>query len=96
MKLFTDPAAGSAGLTALRYFRAPTQWLLDGSVFKSFKLGFIPGEQGELQSRFEFFNTFNHPNFGSPTSNITSGNFGIISPPSSGQRIIQVALKILF
>lgn len=96
IKLFTDPPAGSAGQTAQRYFRSPTQWVLDGSVFKSFRLRFIPGEQGELQSRFEFFNAFNHTNFGSPTSTITSGSFGIISPPTSGQRIIQVALKILF
>jgi hypothetical protein len=96
IKLFTDPPAGSAGQTAQRYFRSSSLWVFDGSIFKSFRLRFIPGEQGALQSRFEFFNMFNHPRFGSPTSNITSGDFGIISPPSSNQRIIQVALKLLF
>jgi len=96
VKLFTDPPAGSAGLTAQRYFRAPTLWVFDGSIFKSFRLGFLPGEQGALQSRFEFFNMFNHTRFGSPTSDITSGSFGVISPPTGNQRIVQVALKILF
>ncbi len=93
---FTDPPAGSAGQLAQNYFRSPRQWVTDGSMFKSFRLKFIPGEQGELQSRFEFFNVFNHTRFGSPTSNLTSGSFGIISAPGSNYRIIQVALKLLF
>ena len=96
IRMFTDPVAGSPGGTAQRYFRASGNWVLDGSVFKSFRLGFIPGEQGELQTRFEFFNALNHTNFGSPTSNITSGTFGVITAPTSGQRIIQVAMKFLF
>ena len=57
------------------------------------------GEQGELQTRFEFFNALNHTNFdGLSTANatITSGTFGVLTPPTTGQRIIQVALKILF
>ncbi|MBM3790417.1 MAG: hypothetical protein FJW35_08715, partial [Acidobacteria bacterium] len=40
-KLFTQPAAGSAGLTAQRYFRNSNFALFDGSVFKQFRLGFI-------------------------------------------------------
>lgn len=95
VKLFRDPPTGSAGQLAQRYFRAPGQWVVDSSVFKVFRLGFL-GEQAELQSRFEFFNAFNNTNFGSPTGNITSGEFGIISAPTSGQRIIQVALKFVF
>jgi hypothetical protein len=96
MKLFTDPVAGSAGQLAQNFFRGSRTWVLDGSIFKSFRLHRLLGEQGELQSRCEFFNTFNHPRFGNPTSDITSGNFGIISPPSGNARIIQAALKILF
>lgn len=96
VKLFKDPPAGSAGQLAQRYFQAPSLWVFDGSIFKSFPMKFLPGEQGALQSRFEFFNMFNHTRFGSPTSDITSGSFGIISPPTENQRIIQVALKIIF
>jgi hypothetical protein len=96
IKLFTDPPAGSAGQLAQNFFRSPTVWVLDGSIFKSFRLSRFLGEQGELQSRFEFFNVFNNTRFGSPSSTITSGNFGIISPPTGNARIIQAALKILF
>lgn len=95
-KQFTDPAAGSPGALAQRYFRASPRWVTDGSVFKEFRLGFIPGEQGKLQSRFEFFNVFNATRFGNPTSRIDSGSFGTIAAPTANQRIIQVALKILF
>jgi hypothetical protein len=96
IKLFTDPVAGSAGYLAQNFFRGSRTWVLDGSIFKSFRLHRLLGEQGELQTRFEFFNAFNHTRFGNPTSNLTDGNFGIISPPTGNARIIQGALKILF
>ncbi len=98
IKLFSDPAPGSPGGTAQRYFRGPHRWVADGSVFKSFPLHQI-NEQGELQTRFEFFNAFNHTNFAPlSTANamITSGTFGVLTPPTTGQRIIQIALKVLF
>jgi hypothetical protein len=93
---FTDPAPGSAGGTAMRYFRGPNNWVLDGSIFKSFRLG---EDQRQLQTRFEFFNFFNHTNFSSPgtsSTTLTSGSFGTLTPPTTGQRIIQLALKLLF
>jgi hypothetical protein len=100
IKLFKDPPAGSPGSTALRYFRSPSNWVLDGSVFKSFRLNAFMGEQSELQTRFEFFNAFNHVYFGAPSnanSSITSGSFAVVTPPNSYQpRIVQVALKLLF
>jgi hypothetical protein len=93
--------AGSAGGTAQRWFRASSQWNVDGSVFKSFPLHFL-GEQSALQSRFEFVNAFNHTNFGSlSTSNASLSSpstFGVLTPPTSGDpyRIIVIALKLVF
>lgn len=58
--------------------------------------GSFPGEQGALQSRFEFINAFNHTRFGSPTLTLTSSSFGQISAPTGNYRIIQIALKALF
>lgn len=95
MKMFSQPAAGSAGLTAQYYFRSPSNWVADGSVFKVFRLPFL-GEQGALQSRFEFINAFNHTRFGNPTLTLTSSSFGQISAPTANFRIIQMALKVLF
>jgi len=49
--------------------------------------------------RFEFFNTFNKALFGYPNTNITSGDFGVISllhPSNPNPRIAQVALKVHF
>ena len=99
INMFKYPVAGSPGGTAQRLFRSPSRWVLDGSMFKSFPMHGLFGEQGELQTRFEFFNALNHTNFdGLSTANatLTSGTFGVLTPPTTGQRIIQVALKILF
>jgi hypothetical protein len=90
-----QPAPGSAGQTAQYYFRGPSNWVADGSIFKVFKLPFL-GEQGSLQSRFEFNNAFNHPRFGSPTMTLTSSSLGQISAPTSNFRIILIALKLIF
>jgi len=98
VKLFTDPAAGTAGYTAQRYFRTPNYWVADGSVFKNFALSRFLGEQGSLQARFEFVNAFNHANFAAPNNTVTSGQLGVISATRTGTspRIIQVALKVYF
>ncbi len=37
---------------------------------------FALSERFRLQSRAEFFNIFNHPNFGSPVNYLTSPQFG--------------------
>jgi len=94
--LFTQPATGSAGGLAQRYFIGPNFIVFDGSVFKSFPLTKLIGEQGRLDLRFEFFNLFNHANFGDPNTNITNANFGVISGTRGDPRIAQVALKLLF
>ena len=78
--------------------------LVDLSLFKQFKFT----ERWQLQFRAEFFNAFNHPNFGNPNSNISSpGGFGkvsntlapILGNDSGGPgdpREIQLALKLYF
>jgi len=98
VRLFTDPEAGSAGQTAQRYFRTASFWVMDSSVFKNFALNRFLGEQGQLQARFEFFNTFNNVNFAAPNAVVTSGQLGVVSAALAGTnpRIIQIALKVLF
>jgi Carboxypeptidase regulatory-like domain len=66
-------------------FRGPSYFNTDFAIMKNTK---IPGwEKGELGIGFQFFNFFNHPNFGLPDNNLSDPGFGRIfymeSPPTS-------------
>jgi hypothetical protein len=101
---FAQPANGSFGTCAPRKFHGPGIQMVDLSLFKQFKFT----ERWQLQFRAEFFNTFNHPNFGNPSADISSpGSFGrvsntlapILGTDSGGPgdpREIQFALKLYF
>jgi hypothetical protein len=53
-------------------------------------------ERVSLQFRGEFFNAFNHAQFGSPNNALNSGNFGVITSLGQPPREIQFGLKLLF
>jgi len=65
----TGPVQGNLGRNALRGF-GTTQ--VDLTVRRQFKLH----ERLALQARADFFNIFNHPNFGSPINYLSSPLFG--------------------
>ncbi|HVM75738.1 MAG TPA: TonB-dependent receptor [Candidatus Saccharimonadales bacterium] len=65
----TGPVQGNLGRNALRGFGA-TQ--IDLTLRRQFRLR----ERLSLQARADFFNLFNHPNFGPPTNYLTSPLFG--------------------
>ena len=72
---------------------APPFKNLDFITFKDFSLT----ERFTLQFRGEFFNIFNHANFGVPDNTVTDANFGKITTTATGSpRQIQFALKLLF
>jgi hypothetical protein len=50
-------------------------------------------ERYRVQFRWEMFNAFNHPNFGLPSSSVTSSNFGQITGLALAPRIMQGDLK---
>jgi len=68
---FTIPASGQGdlGRNALRGFGA-TQW--DITLRRQFRFT----ERASLQTRADFFNILNHPNFGSPINYLSSPQFG--------------------
>ena len=52
-------------------------------------------ETATIQFRTEFFNLFNHPNFGLPDNFVGSPSFGRLISADSPRRI-QFGLKLLF
>src|SRR5258708_18183100 len=67
---------------------------LDFSLFKNFKIR----EQMKLQMRGEFFNIFNHPNYGQPGTQLGSATFGTITSLAGNatMRQTQLGLKLLW
>jgi Carboxypeptidase regulatory-like domain len=64
----------------------------DFSVIKDFLLH---REMG-LNFRAEFFNLFNHPEFGMPINDINADGFGAVNSTVNNPRLIQLALKLSF
>jgi hypothetical protein len=70
----------------------------DFSVVKNTKIK----ERFNLQFRSEFFDIFNHPNFGNPGNTVTASSFGLITSTRfpagdfGSAREIQFALKLIF
>ena len=73
----------------------PGQFNFDFSVIKNFPVKW-PSDQGNIQFRSEFFNIFNHPQFGDPDSGQNDPSFGQITTTVVNPRIIQFALKFSF
>jgi hypothetical protein len=67
------------------------------SLVKTTKVGGL-NENATLVFRSEFFNTFNHPQFGpNPSSNaVSSSSFGLINTTAVNPRLVQFALKYVF
>jgi hypothetical protein len=80
---------------------------IDLALHKRFPLPY--SDQHVVQFRLEAFNVFNHPSWGAPTRDITSGagfpgapsnaarqGFGVISSTAIPMRQLQMALKYSF
>ncbi len=65
---FAVPAAGTFGNAPRNTARGPGAWQIDLGVAKSVALG----ERMHLEFRSEFFNIFNHPQYGLPQSTFGS------------------------
>jgi carboxypeptidase family protein len=69
---FTPPPTGQQGDFGRNVLRGFGAWQADFALQRQFHLT----ERLALRFRAEFFNIFNHPNFGSPTNTLTSPLFG--------------------
>lgn len=90
---FTTNAPGTFGNTGKNIFKGPAVNSTDLGLIKNWKLV----ENYQLQFRWEMFNAFNHPNFGTPGGTVGWSNYGKIQslgfiPP----RVMQAGLKFSF
>ena len=65
----------------------------DISLIKQFAL---PRKDMGLNFRAEFFNLFNHPQYGMPVSDINEAGFGAVNSTVNNPRLVQLALKLTF
>jgi len=91
---FVVPQQYQFGNTGRNVLRAPGIQDVDFGLHRSFR---IPvGETTRLNFRAEAFNAFNHPQFGKPGSTLGNSQFGVISGTSIDNRIVQLALRLVF
>jgi len=70
---FTPPPTGQQGDFGRNVLRGFGAWQADVAFQRQFQLT----EKVRLHFRGEFFNLFNHPNFGPPDNNLTDALFGL-------------------
>ncbi|MGB8580897.1 MAG: carboxypeptidase-like regulatory domain-containing protein, partial [Candidatus Sulfotelmatobacter sp.] len=92
---FVQAPAGKLGDASRTPLYGPDFVNTDFSAIKHFLLPYR--ESLRLDFRAEFFNLFNHAQFGLPGADIsTSSTFGIINTSVNNPRVIQFALKLYF
>jgi hypothetical protein len=90
---FSQPAAGELGNTGRNYFNGPGGWNVDFALLKRTTIK----ENWNLELRFEFFNVFNHANFGFPTAIANSTTFGRVRDSIVNEsRKVRIGAKINF
>ena len=96
-RVLRQPTGVRFGNTGRNQFRGPGGWTLDLSVFRSFLWAAPAGSSARVQGD----NIFNHPVFGNPSANTTSGTFGQITGIGQGggsyiERQFQVGVRFTF
>jgi hypothetical protein len=70
---FTNPPDGTQGNLGRDVVRGFGAWQQDFAIRRQFQFG----DRVNLQLRVEFFNLFNHPNFGNPVASLSDPLFGL-------------------
>ena len=90
---FVAPAGGKLGNASRVPVVGPDFVNTDFSVIKQFAL---PWENMGLNFRAEFFNLFNHAQFGMPVNDISAPGFGSVNSTVNNPRLVQFGLKLTF
>jgi hypothetical protein len=95
---FSQPADGELGNANRTPLSGPNFVNTDFSIIKHF----VPREGMRLDFRTEFFNLFNHPQFGAPGGNgygadfASPSTFATVNYTVNNPRLVQFALKLAF
>jgi hypothetical protein len=95
---FSQPSAGELGNANRTPLSGPDFVNTDFSVIKHF----VPREGMRIDFRAEFFNLFNHPQFGAPGGNgygadfASPSTFSNINYTVNNPRLVQFGLKLAF
>jgi hypothetical protein len=89
---FVAPPVGQLGNASRVPAIGPDFVNTDFSVIKQFPL---PREMG-LNFRAEFFNLFNHTQYGLPVNDVSASGFGAVNSTVNNPRLVQLALKLSF
>jgi len=94
---FSQPAAGQIGNANRTPLSGPDFVNTDFSIIKHF----VPREGWRVDFRTEFFNLFNHPQFGAPGGNgsgadFNSPTFAVVNYTVNNPRLVQFGLKLAF
>jgi len=95
---FAQPAAGKLGNANRTPLSGPDFVNTDFSIIKHF----VPREGMRVDFRTEFFNLFNHPQFGAPGGNgygadfASPSTFAVVNYTVNNPRLVQFALKLAF
>ena len=92
---FVAPPAGELGDAARVPVVGPDFVNSDFSLIKDFPLAWDDHKAG-LNFRAEFFNLFNHPQYGMPVSDINAEGFGSVNSTVNNPRLVQLAMKLTF
>jgi hypothetical protein len=90
---FVAPSPGTLGDASRVPVTGPGFVNTDFSVIKQFAL---PWENMGLNFRAEFFNLFNHAQFGMPVNDVSAAGFGSVSSTVNNPRVVQFGLKLTF
>ncbi len=95
---FSQPAPGQLGNANRTPLSGPDFVNTDFSIIKHF----VPHEGMRVDFRTEFFNLFNHPQFGAPGGNgygadlASPSTFATVNYTVNNPRLVQFALKLAF
>jgi hypothetical protein len=89
---FALPAPGTLGDLRANSIKGPGFWAVDLGMSKLVSLT----ERQRVEFRVEAFNLLNNFNWGTPTTNFDSAQFGRITTNAGTQRIMQFAVKYEF